>query len=211
MKSFTGLILLLLFESLVAQSISFSLHGTASSVLGETTGGSRIGDDFGLGVNMRVAAPFFLRNLEINGELSFYQLGIDYTQAGHNFSFNHTKANQYNLSGGLTLYLFQKGKRPSMYNPYRFYISGYAGVSAHFNKLIESHNINAGFTVFEGLSVFPFGDLLGGIKVRINPKNSIDIFLGGRMTLSDAVDGIAGQGAAPDFMIRLGFGLCRSF
>tara|TARA_R110002050_G_scaffold48780_1_gene113240 strand:- start:6480 stop:7115 length:636 start_codon:yes stop_codon:yes gene_type:complete len=210
MRVLIALLLLNSAGNLSAQRANVALHGTALSVLGETTGGSRIGDDFGLGLNLRMAAPFFLKNLEINGELSFYQIDIDYTQAGSEISFNHTKASQYNLSGGLTLYLFQKGKRPSMYHPYRFYISGYAGISAHSNEILESHNINSRFTVFEGLTIFPFGDMLGGVKFRINPNNCIDIFLGGRLALSDAVDGIAGTGAAPDLMIRLGFGFCHS-
>jgi hypothetical protein len=51
--------------------------------------------------------------------------------------------------------------------------------------------------------------MLGGIKVRINPTNCVDLFIGGRMTLSDAVDGIAGTGAAPDMMLRIGIGLCH--
>jgi hypothetical protein len=210
MRVLVVLVVVFLAKTSKAQNSSVAVHGTALSVLGETTGGSRIGDDFGLGLNLRMAAPFFLRNLEINGEISYYQINIDYTQTGSEISFNHTKASQYNIGGGLTLYLFQKGKRPSMYHPYRFYMSGYAGISAHTNEIIESHNINPRFTVFEGLILFPYGDLLGGIKIRINPRNCIDLFMGGRMALSDAVDGIAGTGAAPDLMIRLGIGFCHS-
>ncbi|PTM04908.1 MAG: hypothetical protein DA405_05790 [Bacteroidetes bacterium] len=210
MRVFVVLLIVFLAKTSKAQNSSVAVHGTALSILGETTGGSRIGDDFGLGLNLRMAAPFFLRNLEINGEISYYQINIDYTQSGSEISFNHTKASQYNIGGGLTLYLFQKGKRPSMYHPYRFYISGYAGASAHTNEIVESHNINPRFTVFEGLSLFPYGDLLGGIKIRIDPRNSIDLFTGARMALSDAVDGIAGTGGAPDLMIRLGLGFCHS-
>lgn len=205
------LLILFLFSSacLLRAQPSIGFHASAISVLGETTGGSRIGDDFGLGLNMRLATPFIFKNLELSGEIGFYQLNVDYTQAGSDISFNQIKASQYNLSGGLTIYLFQDGKRPSMYKPYRFYISGYAGVSAQTNEIVESHNIPAAFTVYEGLSIFPFGDIVGGVKIRVNPTNCIDIFLGGRMTVSDAVDGIAGTGPAPDSILRLGIGLCH--
>ena len=202
--------LFLLISSCLLNAQSYiGIHGTAMSVLGETTGGSRIGDDFGLGLNIRLATPFVFKNLEICGEIAYYQIDVDYTQAGTDISFNHTKATQYNISGGLTLYLFQKGKSPSMYKPYRFYISGYAGISAHTNEIMESYNISPAFTVYEGLTLFPFGDMVGGVKIRINPTNCVDLFLGGRMALSDAVDGLAGTGAAPDMMLRLGVGLCH--
>ncbi len=208
MKLLLSLFLLASSPLLYAQSY-LAVHASAISVLGETTGGARIGDDFGLGLNLRLATPLFFDNLEISGEISYYQLDVDYTQAGTDIGFNHTKASQYNFSGGLTLYLFQNGKRSSMYNPYRFYIAGYAGISAHNNEVLESHNISSAFTLYEGLSVFPFGDMLGGIKVRINPTNSIDLYLGGRMALSDAIDGVAGTGKAPDLMLRLGLGFCH--
>jgi len=191
-----------------AQS-SIGVHASALSILGETTGGSSIGDDLGLGINIRLSAPLFCNNLEISGEASYYAIDIDYTLAGSDFSFHHTTAKQYNIGGGLTFYPFLKGKRPSMYKPFRFYISGFAGISAQKNKVIETHNMPAAYTVYDGLLIFPFGDMVAGLKIRINPTSCMDVFVGGRMALSDAVDGIAGTGAAPDMMLRIGVGICH--
>jgi hypothetical protein len=210
MKATLSLYLVLISFVLFAQKNCISVHGSILSVLGETTGGSTIGDDFGFGLNMRFSAPFILKNLEINAELSYYTVDIDYTYAGTIISFNHAKASQFNGSAGLTLYLFQKGSRSTMYKPYRLYISGYAGISTHTNEIIESHNVSDSFTLFEGLTIFPFGDLISGIKIRINPNNSVDIFMGGRLTLSDAVDAIAGTGKAPDLLWRVGVGICHA-
>lgn len=77
-----------------------------------------------------------------------------------------------------------------------------------FNETIDAINIPSSFTVFEEGKMLPYAEGLVDVKIRMNPKLSVDLFAGGRTTFSDEIDGLAESGAGFDVIGRIGIGIC---
>lgn len=183
-------------------------HFSAMVIQGEAMGRGMIGDDLGLGVNLVYGIPINSK-LHFNLVASHLRYNIDYMQpGGENTSYYYGKGSHTSFGAGLMLFPFIKPGRAAMYNAYRFYIAGNGGLAFQHNETIDLINLPGGFEVHKGGKVLPYGELLFGVKIRMNPRTSVDLFAGGRSTLSDEIDGLIGTGAGFDIIGRVGIGFC---
>ncbi len=183
-------------------------HFSGMIIQGEAMGRGYIGDDLGLGLNLVYGLPLGNR-AHFNLVASHLRYSIDYMSPGtEQSSYYYGKGSHSSVGVGLMIFPFAPGGRASLYQPFRLYIAGNGGMAVQHNKPIDVVNLPSSFTVFDQTKVHPYAEAMIGIKIRVNPKLSFDVFAAGRSTFSDDIDGLAGTGAGSDIIGRVGIGIC---
>lgn len=194
--------------SILGQSKCFTSHAGAMIIQGEAMGRGMISDDVGYGINFTLGTQL-TKNLHFTVVASRHTFSIDYMMPGREASYYYGASHHSSAGIGLMLFPFQKGRYASLYQSYSPYIHGTAGIVLQRNSIEDA--INMPFTLHPGTFILPYGELLFGLKMRLNPRWSLDIFGGGRTTFTDEIDGMSGTGAGPDLLGRIGIGLCKRF
>ncbi len=207
-KKITLLAILLLSLQISKAQQCLTTHFSAMIIQGEAMGRGRIGDDLGMGLNMVYGVPIGSK-AHFNLVISHLQYNIDYmAPSGEKSSYYYGSGSHSSIGAGLMFFPFIKGGRAALYNPFRVYISANGGMAYQFNETIDAINIPSSFTVFEEGKMLPYAEGLVDVKIRMNPKLSVDLFAGGRTTFSDEIDGLAESGAGFDVIGRIGIGIC---
>ncbi len=185
-------------------------HFSAMIIQGEAMGRGIIGDDLGLGFNMVYGIPIG-RKMHFNLVASHLRYNVDYMiPSGENSTYYYGNGSHTSIGAGLMLFPFLKSNRAALYSPYRMYVAASGGMAFQSNETVEALNIPSGFQLHNGGKALPYGEFLLGVKIRMNPRTSVDLFAGGRTTMSDEIDGIIGTGDGFDIIGRIGIGICRS-
>lgn len=206
-RVFSILVLALACSSMQAQKC-ITTHFTAMIIQGEAMGRGMIGDDLGLGVNIAYGHAIGSKT-QVLIAASHLRYNVDYMQpGGDNSSYYYGTGSHTSAGAGLMFFPFSKRGRAAMYSQFRPYVAATGGIVMQNNQTVDAINLPSGFTLYEGNRLLPYGEILFGIKLRMSPNLSFDVFAGGRSTMTDGIDGIAGTGAAPDIIGRVGFGIC---
>jgi len=210
MKPHLGIIWITLLSTslLSAQRKDLNLHFSAMIIQGEAMGDGIISDDVGYGMSFNYNMPLVGERFCFSLAGTFIYSSIDYV-APYSKTLQYYKGSSRHSSfgAGLVYFPFLKHSLPNMYHPYRFYMSGYVGAAWQSNTTSHAVNLPDSYKLHEGNSFLPFYEGLIGLKIRVNPRLSVDVYGGGRTTLSDEIDGIVGSGAGFDIMGRIGLGL----
>jgi hypothetical protein len=190
-----------------AQRNSVNFQALAMVVQGEASGGALISDDIALGIGIGYDAPIYKSKIEFISKLEYSNLKLDYIEQSdpQNIGVMEGQNTQISLGAGLSIYLNKSTNLVSLYQPFRPYISFLAGILIQSNSLVFSDNFN--FPNLQGTFILPFGELGGGLKIRVNPIWSVNFNAAIRTTLSDEVDGLIGTTDAPDIMGLVRFGV----
>tara|TARA_R110002050_G_scaffold48780_1_gene113241 strand:- start:7293 stop:7901 length:609 start_codon:yes stop_codon:yes gene_type:complete len=190
-----------------AQRNNLNFFAGAMVVQGEASGGALLSDDMAIGMGFGFNAPLYKTKIEFVSRLEYYNLRLDYIEQSNpqNIGIMEGTCTQTSAGIGLNIYLNKSTNLVSLYQPFRPYISVLAGLLMQSNNLNFSDNFN--FPNLQGTFFLPFGELGGGLYVRVNPTWSVNFNAAIRTTLSDEVDGLIGSTDSPDIMGFVRFGI----